>query len=248
MQPLSATQLLDLWEQGRGWPPLQQALLLLGAACPELTRAELAQLPIGQRDDLLFKLRQWTLGPSLACVVNCPACGERLEFALDSKELPLAPGEATTDLSMEMAGYRVTFRLPNSLDVAAVASEHDLARSQQMLLARCLLTVQGSVQAEGAATGIDELPESVIAAILQQMEAADPLADFRIALTCPACAHQWNALFDIVSFFWRELDDWAQRTLREVHLLAAAYGWREAEILALSAWRRRAYLEMVGNE
>ena len=35
-------------------------------------------------------------------------------------------------------------------------------------------------------------------------------------------------------------------TLAEVHALAAAYGWTEAEVLALSAARRRAYLELVG--
>jgi hypothetical protein len=34
--------------------------------------------------------------------------------------------------------------------------------------------------------------------------------------------------------------------LTEVHRLAQAYGWREAEILALSEARRHAYLELVG--
>mgnify|MGYP003381458898 FL=1 len=62
---------------------------------------------------------------------------------------------------------------------------------------------------------------------------------------CPSCDHRWSALFDIVSFFWREIDDWARRTLREVHSLGRAYGWSEADILTLSAWRRRAYLEMI---
>ena len=37
----------------------------------------------------------------------------------------------------------------------------------------------------------------------------------------------------------------AKRLLMDVHLLARAYGWSEAEVLALSPARRRFYLEMV---
>jgi hypothetical protein len=44
---------------------------------------------------------------------------------------------------------------------------------------------------------------------------------------------------------WRELDDWAQRTLREIHVIAGAYGWSEDEILQLSARRRQMYVEMI---
>jgi hypothetical protein len=77
------------------------------------------------------------------------------------------------------------------------------------------------------------------------MSRADPQADVRLALTCPACRHQWRSIFDIVTFFWIELDVWARRTLRDVHALARAYGWREADILALSPQRRQCYLEMI---
>jgi predicted DNA-binding transcriptional regulator AlpA len=80
------------------------------------------------------------------------------------------------------------------------------------------------------------------------MAAADPLADIRLGLICPACGHAWQVLFDIVTFFWSEIDAWARRTLREVHALARAYGWREAEILALTARRRQHYLEILADE
>jgi hypothetical protein len=61
---------------------------------------------------------------------------------------------------------------------------------------------------------------------------------------CPSCGHEWQSLFDIAAFFWAEIAAQARRLLREVHQLASAYGWREADILAMSARRRRAYLEM----
>ncbi len=77
------------------------------------------------------------------------------------------------------------------------------------------------------------------------MEEADPQGNVQLALDCPACGHRWLQAFDILTYLWREIDDWAQRTLREVHLLASAYGWSEQAILALSARRRHMYLEMV---
>jgi hypothetical protein len=78
------------------------------------------------------------------------------------------------------------------------------------------------------------------------LAAADPQADIEMALHCPGCAATWRQGFDIVSFLWAEIDAWARRTLYDVHRLAAAYGWREGDILAMSAPRRQAYLDLVG--
>ena len=79
------------------------------------------------------------------------------------------------------------------------------------------------------------------------MAQADPQADVQLALSCPVCGHKWQTAFDIVSFFWSEINAWAARILREVHILAWGYGWREADILALRPWRREVYLEMVSG-
>ena len=53
-------------------------------------------------------------------------------------------------------------------------------------------------------------------------------------------------VFDIVSFFWTELEVWVARVLSDVHTLAQAYGWSEHDILSLSLTRRQCYLEIVG--
>ena len=66
-------------------------------------------------------------------------------------------------------------------------------------------------------------------------------------LDCPACALIWQSPFDVVSFLWSELDAWARRMLREIHILASHYGWSEAEIVALSPQRRRHYRELIGQ-
>jgi hypothetical protein len=51
-------------------------------------------------------------------------------------------------------------------------------------------------------------------------------------------------VFDVADYLWQELHAWAKDVLRSVHALAVAYGWREADVLALSPTRRRIYLEL----
>src|ERR687894_3129170 len=80
MRPLSECDLLRVWEVGEDQHPLDRALTLLAAACPELTWDELAALSIGQRDARLLALRERTSGPRLYGFVECPRCAEHLEF------------------------------------------------------------------------------------------------------------------------------------------------------------------------
>src|SRR3954452_10052066 len=87
MQSLSAHDLLRVSEAGSGRPPLDRAVALLGAACPELTREELLQLSIGQRDARLLALRERTFGPKLGGFIECPSCSERLELEFTAAEI-----------------------------------------------------------------------------------------------------------------------------------------------------------------
>ena len=239
MRPLTAQELLQVWEQGCDQPPTQQALTLLAAAVPEASRDELAALPIGQRDGQLLTLREWIFGSQIESVAQCPKCGESLElnFHIDDIRVDLALAPQTTG-QLEQAGYQVRYRLPNSEDLAAVSTD-DEATAQALLLSRCLLEV---APPEGQAA---ELPSDVATAVMAAMAAQDPQADVELDLTCPTCEHQWLSGFDIVTFFWHELTVWARRLLWEVHRLAQAYGWSESEIIALSPRRRQFYLEMV---
>jgi hypothetical protein len=241
MRPLAAAELLQVWECGLGQPPLQQALLLLNAACPDTPLDLLARLSIGQRDSQLLTLREWTFGPRLVSIADCPACSERLELRFPVADIRVMAAERPEALSVRVREFTVEFRLPNSWDLAALAEHNTAALPQRVLYERCLL----AARRDDVACSADELPSEVVEAVAEQMSRADPQADVRLALTCPACRHQWRSIFDIVTFFWIELDVWARRTLRDVHALARAYGWREADILALSPQRRQCYLEMI---
>src|SRR5262245_43264091 len=145
MRPLSARELLDAWERGQDAPPVQRALALLAAACPETPVEDLAGESVGRRDARLLALREWTFGPRLVSLAACPACGERLEAELDAAEIRAQSAEEApaASLSIAAAGYELTFRLPNSGDLAALAAGEDPDAARRRLLARCLLAARG---------------------------------------------------------------------------------------------------------
>jgi hypothetical protein len=92
---------------------------------------------------------------------------------------------------------------------------------------------------------VDELPEEIIEKLANRLGAIDSQADTLVELHCVACSHRWQLMLDIVSFLWIEINVLAKRLLREVHRLAWAHGWRETDILAMSAAKRQFYLDMV---
>jgi hypothetical protein len=229
-------------------------LTLLATAWPETPGSHFSQLSIGQRDAFLLTLRERLFGPRLSGVAKCPQCDERLDLTFQVADIR-APLPTTDDVAAIAAQtnqvWRVTvddvqlqFRLPNSADLLAVVAVGDAAAIRQELLRRCVLSVEKD-GTDTTAHFLANLPDDVAQALAAQMEAADPQGNVQLALDCPTCGHPWLQAFDILTYLWNEIDDWAQRTLREVHLLASAYGWNEREILDMSARRRQHYLEMV---
>lgn len=241
MYSLSSAELLAVWECALGRSALEQALLVL-SGCLRQPPEQVARLSIGRRDRHLLHARAALFGRQLSALAACLRCGAQLEFRIDAEELCRAPSaEDAEELRVCEDGYEVSFRLPTTLDLAELQPEKGRTDNRAHLLERCLLSARhgdGSVMAR-------DLPEAIVAAISRRMAEADPVADLQIGLTCPECGHHWDAGLDIGSFFWRELDAWAQRTLTEIHLLASAYGWSEDDILRLAPTRRQFYLNLI---
>lgn len=243
MRPLSPSELLDAWERGLSEPPARRLLGVLAAASAAASVDHVATLSVGERDRRLLALREWTFGPRFSSVSSCPACRERLEWAIDASDLRSSPdSEPSADLSLEAAGYSVRFRLPNTLDLVAAAESTDLEAAHRLLLGQCLLEISH----DGEPIAAPDIPADVAEAIAARMADTDRGAATDVELACPACGHHWAVLFDIESFFWSELSAWAQRILKDVHALARAYGWREADILRMGPWRREFYLSQTG--
>ncbi len=227
MQPLSNLEMVSLWERGQRLHHLDRGLLALAEAAPDTPWAQLADLPLGQRNRAIVELRAATFGPAIAGWLPCPNCAEKLEFTLDSNTLQAAP---ETPKTIDYAEQ--TFHLPTSRTLAQALLEPDSKQAVQRLI-------------EAGSDASAALEDNQIAELGTLMAEADPLAYPTLAFACDLCGAAWEEPLDLVHFLWTELEARVRRILRDVHILARAYGWSEATVLALSDQRRALYLEMV---
>lgn len=241
---LTARSLLDAWELGLLDHPLNRMLRLLAVVYPEWTPEQWKEVPIGQRDRCLLNVRELLFGPNLSCVTACPNCSEQLEIGLNTVQLrgPASESFNSGTHSITIEDCEMEFRLPNTSDLLSITNRSDKTPARRMLFERCVLQAKRN----GVPVQAGDIPDNVLNATANRMSEIDPQADVQIALTCPACSHQWSAPFDIASYLWTEVNSWALRILSEVHRLASAYGWSEVDILTLSPVRRQLYLEMIG--
>jgi hypothetical protein len=238
MRPLSVHELLGVWERGLASSPSERALAILTAACPESPPAELACVSVGRRDGHLMTIREWAFGPDFSALADCPRCHQPLETILRVRDLRVAD-EAATEGSVTVGRYAVRCRPPNTTDLLACEGQ-EAGAIRLRLLASCVTEAVRDVEPVSAG----DLPDEVVREVVERIAALDPQADTRINLSCPDCHYAWSEVFDVVSFFWTEIDAWARRFLRDVNALARAYGWREQDIVALSPMRRQLYLAM----
>jgi hypothetical protein len=241
MRPLFAPEILRVWEQGQAEHPLDRALTLLHAAFPDVPRDKLAQLTIGQRDAYLLILRELTFGPKLNCFAECPACKEHLEFIMTTSDILLLSEAGKENHEFEIGEVLVQYRMPNSLDLAAVAECENVDAACNLLLQRCVM----QIIRDGVEVDWSSFPSLTKEKLSEHMAEQEQLADVVLDLRCPACDHQWQIVFDILSYFWTELNTEARRLLYDVHTLALAYGWSESDVLSMSETRRQYYLGMV---
>jgi len=181
---------------------------------------------LGDRAAAMVALRVVRFGSVLRLLDRCPACGEALETELDLAAMAeaLGPTPETTCLAIETSTGVLTAQRPNVEHLAAAAAAADAEAALRSLLFG------------GAA------PAAAEAAL----EAADPWADLTLALTCTVCGHRFSRFLDIGAVLWGDVSAEAAALLDDVARLAAAFGWAEAAVLAMTPARRSAYLERLG--
>lgn len=243
----SAPGLLRVWEAQQRAHPVVQALHLLAEAWPERGWNAWLHASVGERDAALLSLHESLFGDELHTSTACPHCGERLESSFSVADIrsgtPTQPRSPPT-LCLQKQGYAINYRLPTSDDLLQITSPRHAAEDAALrLMRRCVSRAQhGADEIDVAA-----LPEALVTSLGADMARHDPDAQVQVGLVCPACGEGSQLHFDVVSYLWSELDDWAQRVLADVHTLARAYGWSEDAILALSPVRRQIYLDMVST-
>ncbi|AXE75704.1 hypothetical protein [Streptomyces atratus] len=235
---LTEANVLEVWEDGLGSNPAARSLLLASVAAP--AGQSVADLPLSAVNSLLLEMRCGAFGDALPCTADCPACGDSLDVTVAVGEL--RPGEAGGGTgeggavpatgTLTAYGMTVTYRALTGRDVRDV--DPTAPRARQALLRRCVVDVSPPA---------DDLPDEVLEQVARRLPGLDPGADTVLTLNCPQCGHCWEAALDIADHLWTDVSGYAHRLLHEVHALARAYGWSEADVLSISPTRRHFYLE-----
>lgn len=230
VRTLDAATLLAAWEAAEMEPELRRPAVILSALLPDRSSDEWALSPLGDRDRHLIQIREAWFGARFETIATCPQCGERMDVAFQTKDI-VAPAAEQEPLQVTYAGRDIPFRLPNSKDLME-AARFGITEMRTRLLEFCVANAE-------------TLSEEAATFVAEAMARADPQADIRVSVTCPACHRESALAFDVAAHLWEEIGDWAVRVLNEIHVLASVYGWSERDILAMSALRRRAYLQLI---
>lgn len=238
----SASQLLRVWERGALERSSVRALLLLVSTGAARDAEHAMALGIGERDAQLLALHERLFGRDIQAQARCKACAAPFELAIDARAIRVSYDRAGATHTFEERGYRLRFRSVSSADLLAIERERTPAEAVASLVSRCVLDAEH----EGQRVEVKQLPAELIEALAVHMAEVDPQAEVAFELQCPECEKRQSYPFDIVEHLWAKLDRWARGLLRDVHILALAYGWSERSLIQMSAARRGVYLALLG--
>jgi hypothetical protein len=247
---VTARDLVAVWDAGTGRSAVGRALATIAVCLPGWSAAELAALPLGFRDALLLEFHGATFGPRLDSLAVCPRCNVQVEFSVGLDDLPPRPSaedmaKLPVPLTLLTQGVSIEYRLPDSVDLDAIAAAPDLQAAAATLTRRCILSVSPAADTTGPeARDISQLPGELVDELEGEMARLQPWADIEVELSCPSCGAGWQPAIDVGAFVWAEIESEGRRLLREVDTLARTYGWSEGDILDMTAVRRQRYLEM----
>jgi hypothetical protein len=209
-------------------------------------------LLVGDRDYLILKLRELTLGTKVNCVLRCPdgECGELMDLNFDTSvfEFSSAPIARRIFSTRTLDGLDVDFRLPTGGDQEALAAlfASDPIGAADELMARCLRRVGASVAIDRAV--VAGLSERTRAELEKKMARVAPRVELELESQCPECRKSFETPFDFTTFFFDELRGKMRSLEHEVHFLAWHYHWSEKDILSMTRKKRKRYVALLQQE
>lgn len=240
---MDTRKILDLWERGIRMRPLDRAVEIAAALHAPWDSAACAQAPVGERDRVLLRAWGEEAGGTIHGAADCPQCSAPLVFDLAVHTVLQRESPGPAEAPIELDGRRVRVRAPSSADLMAALEAGSGEAARERLIERCVRPEDPTLPDMSGQTWSADARRLLAEAIADR----DPLADLEIQLTCSECGADWTAPLDIAEFWWLHISTLATRLIAEVALLAARFGWSEADILDMSAWRRAQYLQAVGR-
>jgi hypothetical protein len=216
-----------------------------------------ADMLIGDRDYIVLRLRQITMGDQVHQVMRCPntACGEKVDVEFLVSEIPVKRVDqlqATYEFELscpaitdDERSHRGFLRLPTGRDQSAIADMSNVnpAAANTRLFSRIVLSL-------GKRETIDEelvraLSMKVRSEITAFLRDVSPGPDLTIDTQCPHCGSGIMYPFDLCDFFFDECVMSLDNLYREIHSLAFHYHWAERDILAMNRAKRSRYLSLL---
>lgn len=170
------------------------------------------QMLIGDRDYLLLRLRQMTMGDRVEQVMRCPSvsCGKKADVEFQISELQVRrAGAIEPEYEFELSeparkddpkSKVVVLRLPRGQDQEAILDGEDLnpALANTRLFARIVKSLGRRSLDEAEARDLPLKARHEITAFLRMMS---PGPDLEIDIQCPHCGHDMSFPFDLYGFF-----------------------------------------------
>jgi hypothetical protein len=206
---------------------------------PPGSDAHADELTAPDRDRLLGAIYQRAFGRKIDSTATCTACSSPydLAFALgDLFEALDRSAESGTTQALDDGTFRTSsglrFRLPTARDEMEV-SRLPLEKAEQALASRCVV----------------ESPAGDSLSVLEDaIEEVAPVLDLDIDTACPECGVRQGVRFDMQFYLLSAIDRERTQALREIHRIAAAYGWSLEEILGLERNDRRALVQLIESD
>ena len=228
----------------------------------EITPEIVRDLLVGDRDYLVLKLRQMTIGDRVEATLVCPNthCGEKIDIDFDLRQIPIKQGKVSSQVfAVTVPGqeafedndgdkhYRVEFRLPKGGDQEELAplALNNEPESVNKLLARCIQRIDGVMEIDESQ--IEKLSPFAREKIEKTMAELAPRIDLEMEAKCPECEKAFSFPFNMSQFFIDEMTGNLNQLYQEVHFLAFYYKWSESDILSMTRKKRRNYLELLNE-
>jgi hypothetical protein len=222
---------------------LGQTIRRIGAL-RRVTAEAVRGLLVQDREFLIVRLREVTLGNEMWVRLKCPesGCGQGMELSLMLDELPVERRPVTSRFFPFDAA--IEFRLPTGDDQEwAAASGRASDALSRGILGRCLRHPRTHRAVDPAA-----LDQPVCDGIEEQMRDRAPDVTPELTAVCPECRTPFAAEVDMTYLVLCELKRTTRQLDEEVHMLAWHYHWPESEILSMSRRKRRRYVGLIEDQ
>lgn len=228
---MAATELLDR--------------LLVAVPGTSVTPGRAWELAICDRDRLLAAVYATAFGDRVESEIPCTECdgGAEVNFSLSALVASLEPDQqARAEVNVcdgpdDNGHYQlengIRFRLPTGEDQRAVHGQPP-PEARLALLRLCLVAADSS-----------EFDERTLERIEAAMARVGATVDYDFDVACQECGSTREVRFDIQHFLLRALAHERRYLVREIHYLAATYGWNLTQILDLSRDDRRAFVRLI---